>query len=112
MKKGDDTQKSIGTLTEKQIRNQIQSYLRWAGWFVYYNFGGPYSYSGLSDLVAVRDGQVVFVEIKSKSGKQSDEQRKFQHDLEAAGGRYVLARDLCDVLHLGNEGATGQMRMY
>jgi len=112
MKKWSNSYRDIQNLTEKQIRNQIQSYLRWGGWFVYYNLAGLGSYPGLSDLVAVRDGQVVHIEIKNQSGTQSDKQRKFQHDLEVAGGKYILARDLCDVLHMGNEGATGQMRMY
>lgn len=112
MKKWSETQKLVHSLTEKEIRNQIQSYLRCAGWFVYYNLAGLGSYPGLSDLVAIRDGQIIHIEIKNKHGLQSDKQRAFQKNLEAAGGIYILARDLRDVIHLGKEGKTGQIRMF
>ena len=46
---------------ESDIRKQIQDYLRWNGWFVYYNLAGLGSYPGLSDLVAVRGGRVVHI---------------------------------------------------
>jgi len=86
---------------ESDIRRQIQEYLRWNGWFVYYNLQGLGCYPGLSDLVAVKKGKVVHIEIKRPSGRQSERQKKFQRKLEAAGGEYVLARGIEDVEHLG-----------
>jgi Holliday junction resolvase len=88
---------------ETAIRRQIQDYLRWTGWFVYYNLAGLGSYPGLSDLVAVRGGRVVHIEVKTPKGVQSDKQKRFQRKLEAAGGEYVLARSVEDVEHLGGE---------
>jgi len=88
---------------ETAIRRQIQDYLRWNGWFVYYNLAGLGSYPGLSDLVAVRGGRVVHIEVKTPKGVQSDKQKKFQHKLEAAGGEYILARGIEDVEHLGGK---------
>ena len=76
---------------ETAIRRQIQDYLRWTGWFVYYNLAGLGSYPGLSDLVAVKDGRVVHIEVKTPKGVQSDKQKRFQRNLEAAGGEYILA---------------------
>ena len=84
---------------ETAIRKQIQDYLRWTGWFVYYNLAGLGSYPGLSDLVAVRGGRVVHIEVKTPKGVQSDKQKRFQRDLEAAGGEYILARSVEDVEH-------------
>jgi len=86
---------------ERDIRKQIQDYLRWTGWFVYYNLAGLGSYPGLSDLVAVKDGRVVHIEVKTPKGRQSDWQKRFQDRLEAAGGEYILARSVEDVEHLG-----------
>jgi len=88
---------------ETAIRRQIQDYLRWTGWFVYYNLAGLGSYPGLSDLVAVRDGRVVHIEVKTPKGVQSEKQKRFQRKLEAAGGEYVLARSVADVEHLAGE---------
>jgi Holliday junction resolvase len=91
------------TANETAIRKQIQDYLRWTGWFVYYNLAGLGSYPGLSDLVAVRGGRVVHIEVKTPKGVQSEKQRRFQRKLEAAGGEYVLARGIEDVEHLAGE---------
>lgn len=88
---------------ETAIRKQIQDYLRWTGWFVYYNLAGLGSYPGLSDLVAVRGGRVVHIEVKTPKGVQSEKQRRFQRKLEAAGGEYVLARGVEDVERLAGE---------
>ena len=87
------------TANETAIRKQIQDYLRWTGWFVYYNLAGLGSYPGLSDLVAVRGGRVVHIEVKTPKGVQSDKQKRFQRKLEAAGGEYILARSVEDVEH-------------
>jgi hypothetical protein len=47
---------------------------------------------GIADIVGVIDGRGVFVEVKTKTGKQREAQRKFQKAIEKAGGIYILAR--------------------
>jgi hypothetical protein len=88
-------------MKESDIRKQIQDYLRWNGWYVYYNLQGLGSYPGLSDLVAIRDGRVVHLEIKQPSGRQSEKQMAFQQHIEAAGGEYMVARSIEDIRNLG-----------
>jgi hypothetical protein len=39
-------------------------------------------------------GQYVGIECKAPKGRQSENQKEFQEQLEAAGGRYVLAFSL------------------
>jgi len=87
-------------VSETDIRRQIQDYLRLTGWFVYYNLQGLGSYPGLSDLVAVKGGKVVHIEVKRPGGHQSENQKRFQANLEAAGGAYVVAKSVEDVEHL------------
>jgi Holliday junction resolvase len=82
------------TPTEKEIRTQIKQYLERKGWFVFYHLQGLGSYPGLPDLQAVKDGHTLYIEIKRPGGRQSAKQRKFQQDLEAAGGIYILAKEL------------------
>ena len=82
---------------ESEIRAAIKEYLQWTGWFIFYQLQGLGAYKGLSDLVAVKNGRVVFVEIKKPSGKQSEYQIQFQADLEASGGEYLVAKGVADV---------------
>ena len=88
---------------ETEIRRAVQQYLQYAGWFVYHCLQGLGCYPGISDLVAVREGRVVHIEIKTPKGVQSEKQIRFQRKLEAAGGEYIVARDIDDVVHLGGE---------
>ena len=72
----------------------------WPAW------GATRGYPGLSDLVAVRGGQVVHIEVKTPKGVQSEKQKRFQRKLEAAGGEYILARGIEDVEHLDSPEVT------
>lgn len=82
---------------ESEIRAQIKEFLEWQGWFVFYHLQGLGSYPGLPDLQAVKDGRTIYIEIKRPGGRQSANQKKFQLDLEAAGGIYILAREVKDL---------------
>lgn len=52
--------------------------------------------SGVSDLIVVLKGRVLFIEVKNLIGKQSDNQKKFQFQVETLGFRYYLVRNLDD----------------
>lgn len=51
---------------------------------------------GASDCIIVRNAQVLFVEVKTNTGRQSKEQIEFQQTVEALGFRYILVRSLED----------------
>ena len=51
--------------------------------------------SGVSDLILVID-KVSFVEVKNRSGKQSEKQKEFQNKVELLGFKYYLVRSLDD----------------
>lgn len=51
-------------------------------------FGVP----GLADINGITDGQPLQIELKTKIGRQSEQQIKFQIAWEKAGGIYILAR--------------------
>jgi hypothetical protein len=46
----------------------------------------------------VVDGQFVGIEVKGYGGKQSPAQKEFQVNLMLAGGKYILAFNLEDVI--------------
>lgn len=60
----------------------------------FYRFGAI----GSPDIVCVVNGQYVGIEVKAPGGRQSEHQKEFQRRLEEAGGRYVIASSLDDVL--------------
>ena len=49
-------------MKESEVCRQIQDYLKWQGWFVFYLLQGLGSYPGLSDLVAVKGGWVAVLD--------------------------------------------------
>ena len=82
---------------ETDIQNQIRDYLRMKGWFVIRHQQSMGSLKGLSDLSALKDGITIYIEVKTSKGHQSQYQMQFQHDIEAHGGIYILARSIEDV---------------
>lgn len=49
---------------------------------------------GVSDLIIIRPGEVIFIEIKTRTGTQSVTQKKFQSIVELLGFKYHLIRSL------------------
>lgn len=58
----------------------------------------PYTFRGFSDLVAFYKHKIYFIEVKSATGTQSDDQKEFQKLVEGAGLTYILARSIEDLL--------------
>lgn len=57
-----------------------------------------YARHGVSDLIAVKNGHVYFIEVKTPTGVVSQHQHQFCADVLAAGGTYLLARCVDDVM--------------
>lgn len=60
----------------------------------FYRFGVP----GAPDVICVINGKFIGIEVKRPGGKQSAHQQGFQASLEQAGGIYILAYSLDDVI--------------
>lgn len=52
--------------------------------------------AGVSDLIILRPGETIFVEVKTATGQQSPKQKEFQSIVEKLGHRYLLVRSLND----------------
>jgi len=86
-------------ITESDVRKVCKDYLQFKGWFVFYLLQGLGCYPGLTDMVAIKDGRVLFIELKRPGrSKQSKLQKIFQDDIERAGGEYILAECLEDLI--------------
>lgn len=57
---------------------------------VRYGVGSP----GGADLIGLHNGRFLAVEIKTQTGRQSDEQRRFQQLVESKGGIYKILRSV------------------
>ena len=54
--------------------------------------------AGVSDLVILMQNRAVFVELKTDKGRQSDNQKKFQQDVEKLGFEYYIWRSIDDCI--------------
>ena len=82
---------------ENIVKKQVKDWLYWRGWFSFHVLQGLGAYRGIPDRIAVKGGRVLFIEVKSKSGVLSDDQRRFKETIEAQGGYYIIARSCDDV---------------
>ena len=53
---------------------------------------------GMPDIVAVRDGKYIGIEVKVPGKKQNPNQVEFQRKLEKAGGVYLLVTSVEEVV--------------
>jgi hypothetical protein len=51
-----------------------------------------FSEVGAADVFCIYRGQFIAIECKTETGRQSDEQKAWQMQIERAGGTYVLCR--------------------
>ena len=82
---------------ENIVKRQVKDYLYWRGWFSFPIMQGLGAHRGIADRIAIKKGQVLFIEIKSKTGKLSVDQMRFKETIEVQGGHYIVARSCDDV---------------
>ena len=87
-------------LTEKQIQNQILSYLRALGIYCWKHWQGPMSpVKGIADIIGVtKDGRFIAIEVKGENGKASIEQQHFLHIINSCNGIALLVRSVNEVM--------------
>ncbi len=87
-------------LTENDIKNQVKDYLNIKNCFNFPIRQSLGSYRGIPDRIAIKDGRVLFLEIKKPGGKQSKNQIEFQKRVEEAGGEYYVIRSINDIMKI------------
>ena len=50
--------------------------------------------AGVSDLICINNGEVLFIELKDYKGKQSEKQKEFEKIVISQGLKYYLVRTL------------------
>ena len=99
-------------MKESETQKAILEWLAWKHVFHYRNNSGAFvmpetatharrffraGVVGAPDIVCVINGQYVGIEVKAPKGRQSENQKEFQAQLEVAGGKYILAYSIDDV---------------
>ncbi|ASN68335.1 putative VRR-NUC domain-containing protein [uncultured Caudovirales phage] len=77
---------------EKTFENEIKKFLNSIPntWF-YKNWSGPYSKSGIPDIIACVNGQFVAIEVKAANGRASElQKRNIRLIRESKGLGYIL----------------------
>ena len=92
--------KGRGVQPETLILRSVKQMLEAHGWWVVRIQQGLGAHKGIADLVAMKRGRTVWVEVKTASGKLSSHQDRFCESVLHAGGEYVVARCVGDVEHL------------
>lgn len=87
----------VPKILERDTQKQIKTFLQYQGWFVVKIHQSMGSHKGIADLYALRGGVGVWIEVKTPTGRQSQDQQKFQQEVEAHGGTYILARGIDDL---------------
>lgn len=60
-----------------------------------------YSKTGLPDIIIIKDGFFIGLEVKVAKGKQSPNQKLFEKESKEAGAEYYVVRSIDDVKNIG-----------
>ena len=64
-------------ISEKDFSNQVRDLAKVLGWMFYRTWNSIHSPAGFPDCVFVRNGTVIFAELKSEKGKLSEAQKEW-----------------------------------
>ena len=98
---------------EKEIQLAICDYLSYRGHFFWRQNTMPvfsegkfrsmpkYSKNGVPDIILIKDGIFIGLEVKRPSGRLSEQQIAFQEEVTKAGGKYYVVTSIDDVQTIG-----------
>lgn len=107
--------KKSGAEKETDIQRTICDYLQLKNYFFWRTNTTPiydptrkaframpkYALKGVPDIILVLDGVFVGLEVKTRSGRQSEQQKEFEKKLKNSGGKYYVVRSVEDVIEIG-----------
>lgn len=60
-----------------------------------------YALKGVSDLILLKDGKAIFIEVKAPKGVLSEHQKDFGAIVTNAGAEYIVVRSIDDIISKG-----------
>jgi Holliday junction resolvase len=88
---------------ENLVKSEIKDWLDMRGWFHFSLLQGLGACPGLPDLIAVKNGMVLFIEVKSDKGRLTNAQTAFAGKITGRGGHYIVARGYEDIVRFAGE---------
>lgn len=85
-------------MNEKEAIKELKKYWKANGWYVIRNQQNIGSHKGLADFTVIKNGFVIFVEVKGEKGRQSPAQKNFEQDIISNGGYYCICRSIEDFM--------------
>lgn len=73
-------------------RNNVGNVEARTGYRIAFGVGGP----GAADLIGLYRGRFVAIEVKTPTGRQNPDQRRFENLVHSKGGIYVVLRSVDD----------------
>lgn len=96
---GHGTHRGRRVTPEGIIKKDVKEALKKMGWFVFHIHQQSYhAHKGISDLIALKKGRTIYLEIKTPIGKTSKAQVEFGDMITEAGGEYYIVRSLEDLI--------------
>ena len=86
---------------ESKIQSRIIGYLRANGYFV--TKLSVTSTTGIPDVLAIKDGKALFVEVKRKGNKPSELQLYRIKELQSYGAECIVAYSIEDLVKIVNK---------
>ena len=96
--------------SEKDLMKQVSEWLTLMRIFFWRNNTGAikterggfyhFGYKGSPDYICIIKGLFIGIELKGPNGEQSDSQKEFEKRLSKAGGIYILARSLNEIIQI------------
>ena len=83
---------------ETTVKTKIRNYLQDEGWYIRSIPSTQYSRAGNPDYYAIKDSKVIFIEVKSITGKLTAAQIKTKEEIETHSGTYIVARCVEDII--------------
>ena len=87
-----DVSEVIKPLSEKQFQAQVVELAETLNWLVYHPYDSRRSAAGFPDLTMVRNGRLVFAELKSEKGRVTSRQTLWQDELNFTEANAYLWR--------------------
>ena len=81
--------------SERDFQEAVTGMAEGYGYITYHTFDSRRSDAGFPDIVAVRPGRIVYIELKAMQGRLSDAQREWLAALNAGGGEVFVFRPCC-----------------
>ena len=81
---------------ERVIVKSVMDVARKLGWWCAKNHGSAYSLAGLPDVIAIKNGRAVWMEVKRPGGKPTPVQVRVMAQLMAAGCECSVVRSAED----------------